>query len=154
MGVDADDDRVTGVPDRAVESDRSGALGIVDGLDARIGLRHAGDDRVRVVGRGAEGEDDLLLAVVVLGEDGRDRLPDVLGFVEHGHDVGDSGLLRQRGKPSGVRGVRTFGTPPIFPYGHSAPRAGRAQPSRDEKLGIPHTQIRRCARRQTERPLP
>src|SRR5699024_1494079 len=108
VGVDADDDRVTGRGEGEVAPGRGRGVRIVDGLDARIGRGHLGDDGVRVVRRGSEGEDDFLVPVVVLAEDRGDRLSDVFGLVEHRHDVGDSGLLGQRRQTARGQDLKYF----------------------------------------------
>src|SRR5699024_8179857 len=78
--VDADDHRMPGRSDREVEADRGRGIRIVYRLDPGVGRSHRLDDGVRIVARGPESEDDLLVPVVVLREDRGDRLFDVLGL--------------------------------------------------------------------------
>jgi len=99
--------------------------GVVDDADARVVSDEPFDDAVGAVGGGSDGEHDLELARVVLGDDAGDGGLEVAGLVEHRHDVRD-GRLRH---PVCTLPADRAGVVP----GPVEPTNGRGRPS----MGLP-----------------
>ncbi len=91
VAVDADDDGVAGGLDRGVQRGGRPAGGVRHGVHARILGDELGGDLFRTVRGGTDGDHDLHLAGVLLGEDGADGAAQVPLLVEDGHDHGNGG---------------------------------------------------------------
>ncbi len=98
MRVDADDGRVATGADRGVESDRDVGGGVVDEHDALVFRGDPARKVGRSIGGGPQGEDQLERAVHLLREYCLDGAPQVAALIEHRHDEGDAGVVRDGGR--------------------------------------------------------